>query len=135
MSSISENVMASMFNHLTASYSPTDARVILKEKYPHAAEAIDGFEYDDTMLHQIAVGDALEANTTKLKQAVRTAKEKIAKAKADKAPKAESKMDKARAIFIAAEDQSRKAMIEQFTQTLGMSKAAASTYFYAVKKG
>lgn len=129
MSSVSENVMASMFKHLTASYSPTDARVIMKEKYPHAADAIDGFVADTTVTAD-AVGDALEANTAKLKAA---AKAKIAKPKAEKAPKAESKMDKARVLYAAAEDKSRKAMIELFNKELGLSTAAASTYFYAVK--
>lgn len=129
MTSVSENVMASMFKHLTASYSPTDARVILKEKYPHATDAIDGFEVDTSVTAE-SVGDAIENQTAKIKAAV---KARIAKPKAVKAPKAESKMDKARALYAAAEDKSRKAMIELFNKELGLSAAAASTYFYSVK--
>lgn len=129
MTSVSENVMASMFKHLTASYSPTDARVILKEKYPHAADAIDGFEVDTSVTAE-SVGEAIETQTAKIKAAV---KARISKPKAEKAPKAESKMDKARALYAAAEDKSRKAMIELFNKELGLSAAAASTYFYSVK--
>jgi hypothetical protein len=126
MTSVSENVMASMFKHLTASYSPTDARVILKEKYPHATDAIDGFEVDTSVTAE-SVGEAIDTQTAKIKAAV---KARISK---PKAPKAESKMDKARALYAAAEDKSRKAMIELFNKELGLSAAAASTYFYSVK--
>ena len=63
---------------------------------------------------------------------------KAAKTKTAKAPKAAkakrvTKMDQARELYKAESDKSRKNMIAVFSAKLGLSPAAASTYFYTVK--
>ena len=137
---VSARVIESMLNHLVATYSADEACEILIEKYP-------SHEGDIYMMGQrvkskktqpeVEVVNEVQAEVdpeaAKLSKAV---KAKTAKTpKAAKAPKAqkESKMDKARDLYQAASDKSRKAMIEVFGKELGMSKAAASTYFYTVK--
>ena len=122
-------VLTSMFKHLTASYSVDGAREILVQKYPESEGDIE-LIVAQTPVGVNAVVEAIETETTKLASAV---KQKVAKAPKAKPVKAESKMDKARAIYAAAEDKSRKAMIEAFGKDLGLSKAAASTYFYTIK--
>jgi hypothetical protein len=117
-----------MFKHLTSSYSVEEARELLLQKYPDAANDIELIVVETPMAQNVA--DAIDTETKKLTAAV---KEKTAKAKKVSKPKTESKMDKARALYAAAEDKSRKAMLEMFNKELGLSKAAASTYFYTVK--
>lgn len=120
-------VIASMFKHLTQSYTADEAREILVQKYPEQEGDINLLEVSVT---REAVADAIETETAKLATAV---KAKTAKpAKAPKA-KAASKMDRARELYAKAKDQSRKAMLEVFNKELGLSKAAASTYYYTVK--
>lgn len=123
----SNAVIASMFKHLTASYTPDEAREILVQKYPEQEGEINMLEVSDV---RDAVVAAIETETTKLATAV---KAKTAKpAKAPKAKKA-SKMDQARDLYAKATDKSRKNMLEVFNKELGLSKAAASTYYYTVK--
>lgn len=132
-------VIASMFKHLTQSYSADEAREILIQKYPESEGDINALQVETATAE--AVADAIETQTEKLAAAVKqkTAKAKPAKvAKAPKAPKAPkvkkvTKMDQARELYAAASDKSRKAMIEVFGKELGLSAAAASTYFYTVK--
>lgn len=128
-SNTSAAVMASMFKHLTQSYTADEAREILVQKYPEQEGDINLMSVEDV---REAVGDAIETETAKLASAV---KQKTAKPKAVKAPKAAkvTKMDQARELYAAATDKSRKAMIEVFNKELGLSAAAASTYFYSVK--
>jgi hypothetical protein len=135
MSNVSANVIQSMFNHLTASYSPDEAREILVQKYPDAESTIKEFKVDSlrtTVVEMGKVKSVTEAGSD-LVTAVKTKVAKPKAEKAEKAPKAESKADQARAMYLAAEDKSRAAMIALFQEKLGMSKAAASTYFYNVK--
>lgn len=126
---VNTNVLTAMFKHLTASYSVDEAREILLQKYPDAANDIE-LVVAETPASSESVVDAIETETKKLATAV---KQKTAKPKKEAKPKAQSKMDRAREIYAAAEDKSRKAMLEAFGKELGLSKAAASTYFYAVK--
>jgi hypothetical protein len=132
MSNVSANVIQSMFNHLTASYSPDEAREILVQKYPESESTIKEFKVDSLRTTVVEMGK-VKSVTEAGSDLVKAVKTKVAKPKADKAPKAESKADQARAMFLAAEDKSRGAMIALFQEKLGMSKAAASTYFYNVK--
>lgn len=128
---VSTQVLTSMFKHLTASYSVEETRDILLQKYPDAEADIE-LIVEETPVGVSSVVEAIENQTAKLASAV---KQKTAKPKKEKVvkAKAESKMDKARAIYAAAEDKSRKAMLEAFNKELGLSKAAASTYFYTIK--
>lgn len=139
MSNVSANVIQSMFNHLTASYSENEARDILVQKYPESESMIKEFKIDGlrtTVVEMGKVKSVTEASTetapatVELKKAV---KAKIAKPKAEKAAKAPSKVDQAREIYEAAADKSRGAVIAVFMEKLGMSKAAASTYYYNIK--
>lgn len=136
MTNVSANVIQSMFNHLSASYSADEAKDILVQKYPESETLIKEFKVDGlrtTVVEMGKVKSVTEAGSTvatDLKTAVKT---KVAKPKAESAPKKESKVDLARAMYVAAEDKSRAAMIALFQEKLGMSKAAASTYFYNVK--
>jgi len=132
MKTANTQVLTAMFKHLTASYSADEAREILLQKYPDAAGDIE-LIVAETPVSTESVTEAIETETEKLATAV---KQKTAKPKKEKVvkAKADSKMDKARAIYNAASDKSRKAMIEAFGKELGLSKAAASTYFYTVKK-
>lgn len=141
MTAISAAVMQSMFNHLTnnsgsaAAYSEDEAREILVQKYPEQESVIKTFQISTASTE----ADAEEvSDTEKLATAVKakTAKPKAVKpAKAPKAPKEAkvTKMDRARELYAAASDKSRKAMIDVFGKELGLSAAAASTYYYTVK--
>jgi hypothetical protein len=162
MSNVTAQVVKSMYNHLIASYSPEEVKDILVAKYPEMEGEIellmDPSQYGEDVA-RVAVTDeviaaidaeveatevpkatkadllaAVKAATAKPKKEKAPKVEKSAKPKAEKAPKAESKADQARALYQASIDRSRKAMIELFVAELGMSKAMASTYFYACKK-
>lgn len=153
MSNVSTQVLQSMLNHLTASYTEEEAREILKQKYPDAETVLASIRPENYRVTSVEMGSTIKVtepstvsltettddapatgNTAKLKSAV---KAKVAKQpKAAKAPKATkvSKVDQARELFAKATDQSRGAMIAIFMDKLGMSKAAASTYYYNIKK-
>lgn len=137
MSDISTQVIQSMFNHLTASYSEDEAREILVQKYP--AEKTHIYQMGKLVNGKVEVTVEADAepqsDASKLATAVKqkTAKQKPVKAAKVAAPKKVSKMDRARELYAAATDKSRSAMIEVFGKELGLSKAAASTYFYTVK--
>lgn len=145
MSNVSENVIQSMFNHLIASYSEDEAREILVQKYPAQKGDIYSMGKLVKSAKTAAVeqegedGDAeveveeVETNTEKLAKAVKAKTAKPAKAAAAPKDKKVSKMDQARELYANATDKSRKAMIEVFGKELGLSAAAASTYFYNVK--
>lgn len=47
-----------------------------------------------------------------------------------------TKMDKAREIYtvMAKDEESRKAIVEEFMKQVGLSKAAANTYYQMIKK-
>jgi hypothetical protein len=122
------NVLTAMFKHLTASYSVDEARDILMQKYPDSANDIELIVAEAPVAQNVA--DAIETETKKLETAV---KQKTAKPKKEKVAKATSKMARARELYEAAEDKSRKAMIEVFGKELGLSVAGASTYYYNVK--
>lgn len=135
-------VIQSMFNHLTASYSADEAREILVQKYPGMEGDITALKVDPTKygVTKVEMGKVVSTvpagegdEDSELVKAVKEKTKKVAKPKADKAPKAESKADIARRLYAEAEDKSRAAMIAVFMDQLGMSKAAASTYFYNVK--
>ena len=145
MSNVSTQVIQSMFNHLTASYTEDEAREILSQKYPD--EKVRIYEMGKLVNGPVEVSldeEVEQSDTEKLATAV---KQKTTKTKAPKAPKAAkapkapaapkekkvSKMDRARELYAEATDKSRKAMIEVFGKELGLSAAAASTYYYTVK--
>lgn len=130
--STSSNVFQSMFNHLAASYTPDEAKEIMIAKYPESESTIKEFKVDSLRTTVVEMGK-VKSVTEAGSDLVTAVKTKVAKPKAEKAPKAESKADQARAMYLAAEDKSRAAMIALFQEKLGMSKAAASTYFYNVK--
>lgn len=134
-STVSTKVIESMFNHLSASYSEDEAREILAQKYPEAEATIAVLkptQYRVTTVQMGKVTKVTEPMTDEqvLKAAV---KAKVASAPKELFPKKESKADRARALYEAAADKSRGAMIKIFMEELNMSKAAASTYFYNVK--
>ena len=122
--SISEQVIKSMYKHLTQSYSADEARDILVQKYPEAEGDIEVFL--DAVQSEVPEVSEPVTDTVKIKKAV-------SKQKPAKEPK-QTKMTLARQLYIAAADKSRSAMIEVFGKELGLSKAAASTYYYTVKK-
>lgn len=136
-----KETIQSMFNHLAVSYSADEAREILVQKYPEMEAditelqlTVDPSKYGVTTVEMGKVTKRTEAGTGKdLAEAVKAKTKKVAKPKAEKAPKAESKADIARKLYAEATDQSRGAMIKVFMEQLGMSKAAASTYYYNVK--
>lgn len=136
MSNVSANVIQSMFNHLTASYTEDEARDILVHKYPDAESEIREFKIDGLRTTTVEMGKVTavtEADgSAELTKAV---KAKVAKPKAEKPVKEKkaSKVDLARELYEQSEDKSRAAMIAIFMDKLGMSKAAASTYFYNIK--
>lgn len=150
-------VLESMFTHLTQSYSADDAREILIGKYPDQEGAILTFKLSSTqdevpldadapeqpiVLEKVSTAKApkpakvIKSVTAKAPKAAKPKVAKVAKPKVAKAPKAKkaSKMDQARELYAKASDKSRKAMIELFGKKLGLSAAAASTYFYTVKQ-
>lgn len=119
--STNNQVIQSMFNHLVQSYSADEAREILIQKYPDAE--------NDIQLMDATVEDQAEQSTLAAAVKQKTSKKVAKPAKV----KTESKMDRARQLYNSATDKSRKAMLEVFNKELGLSKAAASTYFYTVK--
>lgn len=136
VSSVSSNVISSMFNHLMQSYSEEEARFLLIQKYPDSADVISQInpdEYRRTVVEMgsaVKVIDAVEPQEPKQAKAVKGRKPSQ---KATSAPKKETKADVARRLYSEATDKSRGAIIQLFIDNLGMSKAAASTYFYNVK--
>ena len=137
MNTTSTKVIQSMFNHLAASYTEDEARDILVQKYPESEGEIKLLQpasYTVTKVEMGKVVSVQEAQTdSDLTKAVKAKVAKAPKAPKEKAPRAETKADVARQLFADAEDKSRGAMIKVFMEKLGMSKAAASTYFYNVK--
>lgn len=140
MSNVSANVIQSMFNHLTASYSESEARDILVQKYPDSESMIKEFKVDGLRTTVVEMGkvksvsDPATIETAPSAVDLKTAvKAKVAKPKAEKPAKKASKVDQARELYLNAKDQSRAAMIAVFQEKLGMSKAMASTYFYSCK--
>lgn len=141
MSDVSKQVFQSMFNHLVQSYDPAEAREILIQKYPGQESDILDLNDDVDMTASEEQDDEAEEVVIKTKASKPAKTAKPAKIKAVKAPKVAkpakekkvSKMDRARELYASATDQSRKAMIELFGKELGLSPAAASTYFYSVK--
>lgn len=156
MNAVSATVIQSMFNHLAASYTEDEAREILVQKYPDAEDVLANIKPENYRVTKVEMGSVSEviepaaeveakpakkAKAPKVKAPKAEKPAKVAKEKAPKAekpvvetaPKAESKADRARAMYAAATDKSRAAMIALFMAELGMSKAAASTYYYNVK--
>lgn len=141
---VSTNVIRSMFSHLVQSYSADEAREILIQKYPNQEGDILGLEAVDTEDNNVDLSVDTDTQAAQLAAAVtaKVAKVKAKPAKAAKAPKqpkakkakGASKMDRARELYTKAKDKSRGAMIAVFGKELGLSKAAASTYYYTVKK-
>jgi len=117
----SDKLIQSMYRHLVLAYTSDEARDILLQKYPEAEGDLDD------LIAQVNLED--ESKTDELLDAVN---KKQSKQKVDK-PKAVTKMSQAHDIYAKAEDKSRKAMIAAFTDQLGLSKVAASTYYYSVK--
>lgn len=153
MNTVSATVIQSMFNHLAASYTEDEAREILVQKYPDAEDVLANIKPENYRVTKVEMGSVSEviepaaevevkakpakkAKAPKAEKPAKVAKEKAPKAEkpvVEAAPKAESKADRARAMYAAATDKSRAAMIALFMAELGMSKAAASTYYYNVK--
>jgi hypothetical protein len=136
MTNVSANVIQSMFNHLSASYSADEAKDILVQKYPESETLIKEFKVDGlrtTVVEMGKVKSVTEAGSTvatDLKTAVKT---KVAKPKTESAPKKESKVDLARAMYNQSENKTRAVVVAMFMEKLGMSKAMASTYFYSCR--
>lgn len=113
-----EQLVKSMYKHLVLAYTSEEARDILLQKYPDAEGYMDELidEADAEALKQ--VNSLLEAVNSKQKP---------------QKEKAVTKMSRAHEMYAAAEDKSRKAMIALFVDELGLSKVAASTYYYNCK--
>jgi len=141
---VSEQVMQAMFNHLVQSYTTEEAREILIQKYPEA-------EGDISLMTGMSLPEIPEdepaVEQTKLVKAVKEKVAKPAKAKAVKAPKpakvkvernarANSKLARARELFInlTKQGKSRGEIINAFMTELEMQKAGATTYYYNVQK-
>lgn len=139
MSNVGFQVIQSMYKHLVQSYDPAEAREILVQKYPEQEGDILTLQYevvqsesaDETETEQLA--SAVKQKVAKPAKPAKVAKVKAPKVAKPAKVKTETKMDKARALYEAASDKSRKAMIELFGKELGMSAAASSTYFYNIK--
>ena len=140
---VSNGVIRSMFNHLIQTYSVEEAREILVQKYPNQEGEI--IELDASLPVEVEINTVdttvdLDTQAAKLAAAVKAkTKKPTAKAKATKVAKAPkekkvTKMDTARELYAKAKDKSRGAMIKVFGKELGLSPAAASTYYYTVKK-
>lgn len=111
-----ENLVKAMYKHLVVAYTPDEARDILLQKYP------DAEGYVDEMIAEVDQEDERNALLEAVKQKQKPQKEKPV-----------TKMSLAQDLYAKAEDKSRKAMIELFMSELGLSKVAASTYYYNVK--
>lgn len=138
MSNVSANVIQSMFNHLTASYTEAEAREILVQKYPESESLIQEIKPENYRVTKVEMGkvksvaEPATLETEGLKNAV---KAKTAKPKAEK-PAKEKKVSKAslaREIIAKSADKSRDAIVPQFMEQLGMTKSIAAAYFYHFK--
>ena len=132
MSNVTSTVIQSMLNHLAVSYSEDEARNILVQRYPDRQNEIRDMVIVNALVSKVEEEEpSVDLNRIDSPAPVKTKQSKPAK---DPAEKKASKMDAARELFVNAEDKSRKTIIDRFVSELGMSKAMASTYFYAVKK-
>jgi outer membrane biosynthesis protein TonB len=124
-----------MFKHLVKTYSVEETQEILTTKYPESKEYIMSMNVEETVVNE-AVETPEPEKAPKVKKEKAPKPEKAPKVKKEKPvkEKVESKMDKARVLFAEAEDKSRKAIVSLFMAELGMSSAAASTYYYNCKK-
>lgn len=129
---MSNELIRVMFKHLVKTYSVEQAREILVTKYPNSKELIMSLESVEPTVDE-TVGAVSEGALEKVKKAVKekTAKPKVVKPAKEKA---ESKMDKAKALYAELEDKTRKNVIAQFVEQIGLTQAAASTYYYNIKK-
>lgn len=136
-----------------------DSPYIMKNPAPVSFEAVDDTfdeeaELDVEGLEDVGVEDeadrlikAVEAVLETAEQPAKVAKttktkttktpavkaEKTAKTAKIVADKGESKAARARDMYINATDKSRKTMIAMYMTELGLSVAAASTYYYSAK--
>ena len=137
MSNVSAQVIQSMFNHLSKSYSEDEAREILTQKYPDAETIVGQINPDNYRVTKVEMGSVIkviEAQTEQQDDLKHAVKQKVAKVKpVATGTKKVSKADQAREMYQQSTDQSRAAMIALFMDKLGMSKAMASTYFYSCK--
>lgn len=126
---MSNELIRVMFKHLVKTYSVEQAKEILVTKYPNSKELIMSLENVEPEVAETVSEDALE----KVKKAVKekTAKPKVVKPAKEKA---ESKADRAKALYATLEDKTRKNVIAQFVEQIGLTPAAASTYYYNIKK-
>lgn len=138
MSNVSANVIQSMFNHLTSSYSESEARDILVQKYPDSESLIKEIKPENYRVTSVSMGkvksvsEPVSIETDGLKTAVKV---KTAKPKADKPVKEKkvSNASRAREIIAASTDKSRDSIVAQFMEKLGMEKSVANAYFYHFK--
>lgn len=129
---MSNELIRVMFKHLVKTYSLEQAREILVTKYPNSKELIMSLESVEPTVDE-TVGAVSEGALEKVKKAVKekTAKPKVVKPAKEKS---ESKMDKAKVLYAELEDKTRKNVIAQFVEQIGLTPAAASTYYYNIKK-
>ena len=127
---MSNELIRVMFKHLVKTYSLEQAREILVTKYPNSKELIMSLE---SVNEPEVVETVSEGALEKVKKAV---KEKTAKPKVVKPAKerGESKADRAKKLYAELEDKTRKNVIAQFVEQIGLTPAAASTYYYNIKK-
>lgn len=127
---MSNELIRVMFKHLVKTYSLEQAREILVTKYPNSKELIMSLE---SVNEPEVVETVSEGALEKVKKAVKekTAKPNVVKPAKEKS---ESKMDKAKALYVELEDKTRKNVIAQFVEQIGLTQAAASTYYYNIKK-
>ena len=127
---MSNELIRVMFKHLVKTYSLEQAREILVTKYPNSKELIMSLE---SVNEPEVVETVSEGALEKVKKAVKekTAKPKVVKPAKEKG---ESKADRAKALYATLEDKTRKNVIAQFVEQIGLTPAAASTYYYNIKK-
>ena len=127
---MSNELIRVMFKHLVKTYSLEQAREILVTKYPNSKELIMSLE---SVNEPEVVETVSEGALEKVKKAVKekTAKPKVVKPAKEKG---ESKADRAKKLYAELEDKTRKNVIAQFVEQIGLTQAAASTYYYNIKK-
>lgn len=129
---MSQETIMTIYSGLCDSCGNQSARQIILQHYPYAKQWIDAPQPKPSALdqfkskpHQLIIFDHKKTDTIK---PIQPTAAPIAKAKSH------SKLDQARELFHSSTDKSRKAIIQLFVDKIGLSPAAASTYYYSAQK-
>lgn len=129
---MSQQTVMVLFKGLCDSCGVLTAQQIINQHYPYAKQWIDAPQPKQSNLdqfkskpHQLII---LQPKSSDIVTPKRPTITPIAKVKTH------SKLDQARELFHSSTDKSRKAIIQLFIDKIGLSPAAASTYFYSAQK-